>query len=168
MPPSSWSKMTTSASREVTSACNSASFPDPTSVLGSNDGRCCSMRSLTTAPALSARAANSASDSSADNDELAVFEFLRRAVNSTATRIAFSLALPAVSDLRWLVANGRRGRASTRGRGMLRWWAGVNRARNHDCGDGVFEDQLLLIVRLKNHGVLIEALDSTRELHSAH
>ena len=37
---------------------------------------------------------------------------------------------------------------------------------DHNRRDRVFENQLLLIVRLKNKGVLIETLNATREFNS--
>ena len=38
----------------------------------------------------------------------------------------------------------------------------------HDRRDRVLEDELLLAVRLQDHGVFIEALDSPRQLYPAH
>ena len=42
----------------------------------------------------------------------------------------------------------------------------VHRPRGHDSRDRVFENQLLLIIRFEHHGVLIEALNTARQLNA--
>ena len=44
----------------------------------------------------------------------------------------------------------------------------MERPGNHHGGNRVLKNQLLLIIGLKDDGVLIEAFDASRKLHSAH
>src|SRR5690349_10942523 len=114
-------------------------------------------RSTTNAPALEASSANSCRDSSGSKDAAA------RRLSSSPTRIARSRAVfctAGISDLRGVQV--RRGAGLRRALGLL-----VRRSRaigmaaldRHHCRDGMFENQLLLVVGLEHQRVLIETLD---------
>src|SRR5947209_758435 len=124
------------------------------------------------APALAASSESSSSDSS-------VRAAARRAdsrFHSTPTRIARSgagLLLAMGLRLRLVMdGNTRCRRASggpyTGGGGLRAAGVGVRRLLRHHRGDGVLEDELLLIVRFEDQGVLVETLDTAGELHAAH
>src|ERR1700757_1812171 len=44
----------------------------------------------------------------------------------------------------------------------------MRRPCHDDRGNGMFEDQLLLVSRIKNHRILVEGANAARQLHATH